>query len=318
MDTFDVSNLVGQIKNMDLRNIPWWARIGAKLLLSNLPIPYSWWRKMCLFRHGDMNLPEPAIEKFRVHIELARSVQPVPAGFTTLELGPGDSVLSVVIARTWGASAAIALDAGDFATRDMQPYLRAAEVLDRNGTKCPDLSGVRDFDEMLGCLNARYLTRGTASMAEIPDASIDYIWSCVVLEHVHRDEFAWMAREMRRVLKPGGVMAHSIDLRDHLGGGLNNLRFSAARWESRLFKHAGFYTNRLGFRDLVGLFEEAGFVWKTAQVDRWPAPPLRRELMQPEFRGRSDDDLCIAGFQLILWPADGIGQTAKHETMNTL
>ncbi len=293
--------------------LPWWARIGAKLLLSNLPIPYSWWRKLSLFRHGDMNLPEPAIDKFHHHFELANTVRPLPTEFTTLELGPGDSVFSVVIARAWGATAAIALDAGDFAMRDVQAYRRTAEVLNRQGRKCPDLSDAKDFDGMLGRLNARYLTRGTDSLAEISAGSIDYIWSCVVLEHVHRDEFARMAREMRRVLKPGGVMAHSIDLRDHLGGGLNNLRFSAARWESRLFKHAGFYTNRLGFRDLVGLFEEAGFVWKTAQVDRWPAPPLRRELMQPEFRGRSDDDLCIAGFQLILWPAEGTGKTAKHE-----
>jgi SAM-dependent methyltransferase len=293
--------------------LPWWARIGAKLLLSNLPIPYFWWRKLSLFRHGDMNVPEPAIEKFRHHFDLANSARPLPAEFTALELGPGDSALSVVIARTWGASAAIALDAGDFAMRDMQAYLRTAEVLNRQGKKCPDLSDVRDFDGMLGRLNARYLTRGTASMAEIPDASIDYIWSCVVLEHVHRDEFARMAREMRRILKPGGVMAHSIDLRDHLGGGLNNLRVSAQRWESPFFRDAGFYTNRLGFRDLVGLFEKAEFAWKTAQIDRWPGPPLPRELMQPEFRERSDDDLCIAGFQLILWPADGTGKTAKHE-----
>jgi len=293
--------------------LPWWARIGAKLLLSNLPIPYYWWRKLSLFRHGDMNVPEPAIEKFRHHFDLANSARPLPAEFTALELGPGDSALSVLIARTWGASAAIALDAGDFAMRDIQAYLRTAEVLNRQGKKCPDLSDVRDFDEMLGRLNARYLTRGTASMAEIPDASIDYIWSCVVLEHVHRDEFARMAREMRRILKPGGVMAHSIDLRDHLGGGLNNLRVSAQRWESPFFQDAGFYTNRLGFRDLVGLFEKAEFAWKTAHIDRWPGLPLPRKLMQPEFRERSDDDLCIAGFQLILWPADGTGKTAKHE-----
>ena len=298
--------------------LPWWARIGAKLLLSNLPIPYSWWRKLSLFRHGDMNLPEPAIDKFRHHFELANTVRPLPTEFTTLELGPGDSVFSVVIARAWGATAVIALDAGDFAMRDVQAYRRTAEVLNRQGRKCPDLSDAKDFDGMLGRLNARYLTRGTDSLAEIPAGSIDYIWSCVVLEHVHRDEFARMAREMRRVLKPGGVMAHSIDLRDHLGGGLNNLRFTTTRWESRLFQRAGFYTNRLGFRDLVGLFEEAGFTWKTAQVDRWPVPPLPRGLMQPEFRGRSDDDLCIAGFQLILWPTDGTGQTAKHETVNPL
>lgn len=295
---------------MNLRRfIPWWARIGAKLVLSSLPIPYSWWRKLSLFRHGDMNVPEPAIEKFRHHFDLANSVRPLSAGFTTLELGPGDSAFSVVIARAWGASGAIALDAGDFALRDVRAYQHAAEVLRCQGRTCPDLREARDFGDILSRLNARYLTRGTGSMAEIPDNSVDFIWSCVVLEHVHRHEFARLAREMRRVLKPGGVMAHSIDLRDHLGGGLNNLRFSEALWESNLFHRAGFYTNRLGYRDLLTLFEEVGFAWKLGRVDRWPAPPLPRKPMQPMFHGRSTDDLCIAGFQLILWPVDGVRQT---------
>lgn len=288
--------------------LPWWSRIGAKLLLSNLPVPYSWWRRLSLFRHGDMNLPAPAIDKFRHHFDLACAVRPMRPGFTVLELGPGDSVFSVIIARAWGASAAIALDAGAFALRDVQPYRRLADELRQMGRDVPAIDAAGDLESVLHATNGRYLTRGTASMAEIADGSIDFIWSCVVLEHVYRTEFATMAREMRRVLKPGGVMVHSIDLRDHLGGGLNNLRFSEKTWESAFFRDAGFYTNRLGYDDILRLFEEAGFSWSLGRVDRWSALPLQRNRMAPQFRNRRDEALCVAGFELILHPSDWLNE----------
>ncbi len=33
----------------------WWAKIGAKLILSNLPMAYVFWQGMGLFRHGHMD-----------------------------------------------------------------------------------------------------------------------------------------------------------------------------------------------------------------------------------------------------------------------
>lgn len=299
---------------MSLRALaPWWARYYGKLALSRLPVPYSVWRRVGLFRHGDMNDAAPAFEKFRSHYDMAAAVRPVPAGFTALELGPGDSLFSAVATRGWGGSASVLLDAGAFAVRDAAAYKAAARLLAGSGRDSAAFAAVeaaRDFDGVLAALDARYLTAGTASMAEIPDGSIDFVWSCVVLEHVPRAEFATMAREMRRVLKPGGVMAHSVDLRDHMGGGLNNLRFPAERWDTRTIMEAGLYTNRLGYRDILDAFRDAGFAWHIGHMDRWPAPPLPRERMQPEFRGRSDDELTIAGFDIVLWPADEQGVPA--------
>ena len=41
-----------------------------------------------------------------------------------------------------------------------------------------------------------------------------------------------------------GICVHRVDLNDHLGGRLNNLRFTDAIWESVLFRESGFYANR--------------------------------------------------------------------------
>lgn len=53
-----------------------------------------------------------------------------------------------------------------------------------------------------------------------------------------------LADELGRVLKPDGICVHRVDLNDHLGGCLNNLRFTDAIWESVLFRESGFYANR--------------------------------------------------------------------------
>ena len=38
-------------------------------------------------------------------------------------------------------------------------------------------------------------------------------------------------RELRRVLRNDGVFSNRVDLRDHLGAALNNLRFPESLWE---------------------------------------------------------------------------------------
>jgi hypothetical protein len=64
--------------------------------------------------------------------------------------------------------------------------------------------------------------------------------------------------ECRRVLSDTGVASHSVDLKDHLEGGLNNLRFSEKLWESDFFVNSGFYTNRIQFYEMLNHFKEPG------------------------------------------------------------
>lgn len=287
------------------QRLPWWSKLGAKLILSRLPIPYGAWRRLSVFRHGDMQDPARAITVFQEHYQRAKDVAVLPDGFTMLELGPGDSLLSAGVAKALGASASILVDAGPFATRNPDGFRQLDRELERRGLADLALPAGIDFDGILTAIGARYLTDGLTSMKTIPDASVDLIWSSVVLEHVIRAEFTPMAVEMRRVLKPTGVMSHSIDLRDHLGGGLNNLRFAEARWEQPSWRSAGFYTNRLSQTDILERFDQAGFDGEVVGQTRWPAPPIRRDRLAPEFRDRSDDELSLAEFDVLLRPRHG-------------
>jgi hypothetical protein len=71
--------------------VPWWAKLGAKVVLSRLPFSYRRWRSVGNFRHGRMLDPAYAREVFERHFRHVRgSVRP---GFALLELGPGEASL---------------------------------------------------------------------------------------------------------------------------------------------------------------------------------------------------------------------------------
>ncbi|RRS04344.1 class I SAM-dependent methyltransferase [Aquabacterium soli] len=273
---------------------PWWVTMTAKLAVSRLPVGYRTWARFGVFRHGGMDDGSYAISVFNAHVRAAGLVQ--LQGARILEMGPGDGVATALIAASHRASAVL-VDVGDFVAHDLAPYKK----LNRQLSSHVDLEGCTDLADLMSrCHGSQYLTHGLASLKTIPTASIDFLFSNAVLEHVDKDEFADHVVELKRILKPGALMSHEIDFRDHLGGGKNNMRFSSATWNSRLFRSAGFYTNRIACSDMVGMFLREGM--RIVQQEASPhvvAPPPRRALA-PEFRAISEADLNTAILKIVL------------------
>jgi SAM-dependent methyltransferase len=285
---------------MKLRNlVPWYARIGAKVVLSRLPTDYASWHRLGLFSHGDMDDPAYAHRVFLTHFDRSPFARK-GGGFVGLELGPGDSVMSAVVAAAYGARRHHLIDAGRFATADPAPYRVMTDHLRSQGLSVPDLSGASDLDAILSCCHANYGTQGLDSLRSLADCSVDFIWSQAVLEHVGRGVFLDTMRELHRVLRPGGVCSHRVDLKDHLGGALNNLRLGSSLWEREWMAKSGFYTNRLRFSEMIDLFMVADFAVEVVGVNRWEASPIRRSALATEFRGLGDDDLLVREFDVLL------------------
>ena len=281
--------------------IPWWFKMGAKLGLSRLPVPYGLWKRIGMFRHGEMMLPENAIRAFESHFADAVDRIKLPKDFSVLELGPGDSVLSGFVAIARGAGRAWLVDAGPFAEFDVETCRRTIGQVDASGKTLERLTA-DSAEALMAEANVVYLTEGTASMKEIPDASVDYFWSQVVLEHIYREEFPQLMAELRRVAKPGAIGIHSIDYRDHLGGGLNNLRLPGRIWEAENFRDSGFYTNRIRPREMLEMIENAGFAIELIAEDRWPEMPLPRDKMAAEFRDLPDEDFMVREIRIAMKP----------------
>jgi SAM-dependent methyltransferase len=287
---------------MSLRQkVPWQLRIAAKLILSKLPFSYAQWSKIGLFRHGKMdsfNYAWNVLSRHRKQISFEQD------NWYGLELGPGDGILSALLAPALGSAGLTLLDDGDYADKDINKYQQQINdfLAKFNHHKLPDYTSCTSMDQILNYSGGAYHSKGLSSLKILADDSFDIIYSQAVLEHVRRDEFSETMRQCRRLLKPNGVMSHVVDFKDHLGGGLNNLRISSGLWEQNWFAlKSNFYTNRLRFSEIVKICEDSGFTLKTAEVSRYEVTPIQRKQLASEFSRLSDDDLSISEVHLVMY-----------------
>lgn len=187
----------------------------AKVALSRMRVDYGQWRQWGLFVHGAMDRPAYALGVMMSH--LVRPGWNDCAGKVVLELGPGDSLATAVIARALGATRIYLVDAGDFATYEPGAYAALQRHLESAGLHPPDLSSCATRAQMLTVCGAEYLTDGLAGLRRVPQQSVDLVFSQAVLEHVRRAEFDDTQRALRRVQAPAGLASHQVDLKDRRG-----------------------------------------------------------------------------------------------------
>jgi predicted SAM-dependent methyltransferase len=278
--------------------IPWWCKIVIKIFLSRFPLGYFFWQRLGIFRHGQMDNSEYAIRIFNSHIE--RAGLSTDLNFkTVLELGPGDSIATAIIASAYGARA-ILVDTGKFICDDINPYLELVRVLEKQNLSPPDLSRCLTINDILDQCCAQFMTEGLTSLMQIESNSIDLLFSQAVLEHVKKSYFKETMQECHRILRSDGICSHQIDLRDHLDNALNNLRISERLWESNFFSKSGFYTNRIRYSQMMDLFDDAGFTMEITGLKHWEELPTSRNKFIKEFRDFPIEELCISVFDVVL------------------
>jgi len=248
-----------------------------------------------------MEQPDYAYRIFKEHFDrsgFSRST----AGFTSLELGPGDTLFSAMIAYAFGFAGSYLVDVGPFARYDLPLYRAMAAYLLKMGLPPPEMANLSSLDELLAACGAQYLTSGLLSLRSIPDQCVDFVWSQAVLEHIRKAEFFDTICELRRVIRNDGVCSHTVDLKDHLGGALNNLRFSDRCWESDFMADSGFYTNRLRYSEMLHIFQQSGFEVDMISVNRWDSVPTPRAKLAEGFNHFSNYELNVSGFNVVLRP----------------
>jgi SAM-dependent methyltransferase len=282
-----------------MQSVPWQLKIAAKIVLARLPLSYHFWGKIGLFKQGGMERPEYALRIFRRHFDAAGLAGKADE-FVGLELGPGDSLCSALIAKTFGGSRTFLVDVEPCASIDLGVYRRMEAHLRQLGVCPPSLGRCRTMDDVAEACGAEYMTEGLDSLRKIPSASVDFVWSNAVLPYVRRNQFVPTLQELRRVQRPGGVASHTIPIKDIIGGKLNDLRFGAGIWESPLMANSRFYTNRLRYLELLHLFREAGFEPEVVREICWKTLPIPRRKMAKEFALLSEKDLQVSEFDVLL------------------
>lgn len=138
------------------RSIQWQVKVATKIILSRLSIAYAVSSRLGLFRHGKMAQSNYAYGVFKQHFDHVKPAE----GFVSLELGPGDTLASILLSKAFGASASYLVDAGDFAQKGLSFYRNLAGFLDEKGLEVTNVRNTASLEELLRCCESQYLTKG--------------------------------------------------------------------------------------------------------------------------------------------------------------
>lgn len=258
----------------------WMLKIFLKISISILPFGLDWWKRFGIFKTGnmlDMNYALSVATKHIVNKKYSKNFKYV------MEIGPGDSLYSALIAFKSGANVCYFLDHYPHAKAG---YTQVTSLLKENlidTSKC----------------SIYYWTDGLNAFTKLHDSEIDFIWSHTVLQHIPKEELAIYISEMFRVLSPGGVMSHKIDYKDCISGGLNNLRFSNSVWESSIFRSSGFYTNRTRHNQMIKLFLSFGFEIIENNITYFDKLPISKKALSKDFSNLTESDLMVSGCHIV-------------------
>jgi SAM-dependent methyltransferase len=127
----------------------------------------------------------------------------------------------------------------------------------------------------LAAYNIFYKAPVDISRSDLADSSLDACISTSTLEHIPEESLRVILKELRRVLRPGGVLSAVVDYSDHYSHTDKNIsRLEFLRFENyRPYNHRSHFQNRLRHPDFERLFREAGFTVQKAEPHDFVPPP---------------------------------------------
>lgn len=137
----------------------------------------------------------------------------------------------------------------------------------------------------------------------LPDHSVDLITSNNTFEHIYPKILSQILVEFRRVLKPGGVMSHAIDMSDHFAhldqsiSIYNFLRFSDNVWN--WIDNTIQPQNRLRVTDFRALYKQLGIDIVKEELRPGDQQLLQTVPVHKKFRHIPLEDLAISHCTLI-------------------
>lgn len=217
---------------------------------------------------AETNTPGYVRTAFHGHYD--RLAKHHPLSGTLLEIGPGSNLGVAALFVRSGIDSAVCMDMERWLEPQDELYeeLGVADLLDR----------------------VEYRYPAAIEAAPFPDESFDVIFSTAAFEHFADPGIA--IREIARLLKPGGITSHQIDLRDHrnFDRPLDFLRLSDREW-GRATSRRPAEPNRWRATELLDAFRDAGL--RVVEDIRTTVPLTEDEIARfdARFRARARDDL---------------------------
>jgi len=258
-------------------------------------------------RNFDQNVATKVNDDWAVLAGHLRELGRSPCGLRFMEIGTGWYPTLPVCWHLAGAAQVI--------TFDLQRHLNqrlTERMLSALEAHLPAISTVARMDVTAAYrklqadrLPIDYRAPADATASQLPDNSIDVLFSNSVLEHVPREIIRLMMQETYRVLRPGGLAMHSVNCTDHYAyfdrhiTAINYLTFTAADWQ--FWNNDLQYQNRMRPQDFIELSEHAGL--KTVLAHNKPRSDLLAKLptltIAPEFQKYPPEQLCCTSVDFV-------------------
>jgi SAM-dependent methyltransferase len=243
------------------------------------------------------------------YVEIARRYFPSFAGRHILEIGPGRNLGAGIAFRYLGAERYTGVEFEAFGsefntwatlnTIECLVRIKYGSFLDNFNAAplgiVPSLQGPAD-QVALDNKGIFLLRPASFSEIELPDGSVDMVYSNFTFEHLQRPEAT--VHEIARLLKPGGITAHSDFSRP-----FDYLTFSDDEWEAHYTsgrKPLWTYENRCRASDFRRFFESAGL--ELMEDTPLRSAPIADELfarIAPRFQAYDRDDLEVVWLMIV-------------------
>lgn len=154
-----------------------------------------------------------------------------------------------------------------------------------------------DFETLTRALHIEYILQDARRLS-LPGGSADLIHSNNTFEHIYPDILINILREFKRVLRPGGIQSHFIDLSDHFAHFDTSitiyhfLRFSPAAW--RWIDNSIQPLNRLRLPDYRQLYREADIPITDESCRPGNLAELRTVPVHASFRKNTEEENAVS------------------------
>jgi SAM-dependent methyltransferase len=171
---------------------------------------------------------------------------------------------------------------------------------DRQMALARTLGQTRDGKELLELCHVFYHAPHNPSSTGLDDQSVDLIFSNTVMQHVKPLDISRILNESHRILKPGGLMIHLIDMSDNFSHAdpsitsINFLQFSEEYFQR--FNSSFLFQNRWRASRWHEVIRAHGFEivsWQP-QIDGRALEALPTIQLDIEFSALSPTDICTS------------------------
>jgi len=275
--------------------------------LRQSPHPEPWLRAAVEIA-GDLQTAGTILERAKlVEVGTGRGLE-MPAGFHLMGAGRIDTYDLHTLLADWrieGLLRHLAEDAEKIAgLLGPQAVGGPDAVRERIGRLTAGNPGVR---EAMRRLDVHYHAPADAANTGLPAGSVDGHVSFTVFEHIPESILVDILREAGRILTPGGVAVHHVDLSDHYAHddaaitAVNFLRYTQPEW-GQLAGNRFAYHNRLRVKAMHAIYGEAGheILRHTDWIDPGGLAALRAGMpLAPQFSGQPVEDLAMTGTRVV-------------------